>query len=205
MHCSYIENKTSDRQGKTNLSFSSNFPDAEEVNKIDRNINFHRITLASNYSLSKKCNALPTDTVINTYTSTYSHLNSDWTFMFFVVFTSNKIPFWNLHYFTLYLNDSTHHIYITRNTYISVEHRKKELCPFTVSLKITLFSFDVFQQIKKQKSEKKLKQSQMLRICGFLLWLTILLYPLNLSTWFSELFIRSRVYQIFTTNNIFFH
>ena len=32
MHCSYIENKTSDRQEKTNLSFSSNFPDAEEVN-----------------------------------------------------------------------------------------------------------------------------------------------------------------------------
>ena len=97
--------------------------------KIDRNINFHRITLASNYS-SKKCNALPADTVINTYTSTYIHLNGDWTFMFFVVFTSNKIPIWNLLYFTLYLNDSTHHIYITRNTYISVEHRKKELCPF---------------------------------------------------------------------------
>ena len=32
MHCSYIENKTSDRQEKNNLSFSSNFPDAEEVN-----------------------------------------------------------------------------------------------------------------------------------------------------------------------------
>ena len=32
MHCSYIENKTCDKQGKTNLSFSSNFPDAEEVN-----------------------------------------------------------------------------------------------------------------------------------------------------------------------------
>ena len=32
MHCSYIESKTSDRQEKTNLSFSSNFPDGEEVN-----------------------------------------------------------------------------------------------------------------------------------------------------------------------------
>ena len=32
MNCSYIENKISDRQEKTNLSFSSSFPDAEEVN-----------------------------------------------------------------------------------------------------------------------------------------------------------------------------
>ena len=37
MHCSYIENKTSDRKEKTNLSFSSNFPDAEEVNNRQKN------------------------------------------------------------------------------------------------------------------------------------------------------------------------
>ena len=88
MHCSYIENKTSDRQEKTNLSFSSNFPGAEEVNNRQKH-QLSSYNLASNYSLSKKCNALPTDTVINTYI----HLNGDWTFMFFVVFTSNKIPF----------------------------------------------------------------------------------------------------------------
>ena len=130
MHCSYIEYKTSDRQKKKLIYLSLQIFQTPKKWTIDRNINFHRITLSSNYSLSKKCNALPTDTVINTYTSTYIHLNGDWTFMFFVVFTSNKIPIWNLLYFTLYLNDSTHHIYITRNTYISVDHRKKELCPF---------------------------------------------------------------------------
>ena len=126
---------------------------------IDRNINFHRITLASNYSLSKKCNALPTDTVINTYTSTYIHLDGDWTFMFFVVFTSNKIPFWNLLYFTLYLNDSTHHIYITITLTYPLSIERKNYVRFTVSLKITLFSFErCLPTDKKTKSVKKLKQ-----------------------------------------------
>ena len=83
MHCSYIENKTSDRQEKTKLSFSSNFPDAEEVNNRQKHQLSSYNPYTSNYSLSKKCNALPTDSVINTYTSTYIHLNGDWTFMFF--------------------------------------------------------------------------------------------------------------------------
>ena len=109
------------------------------------------------------------------FTSTYIHLNGDWTFMFFVVFTSNKIPILNLLYFTLYLNDSTHRIYITRNTYpLSIE--RKNYVRFTVSLKITqLFSFErCFPTNKITKSVKKLKQSQMLTICGFLLWLTFI-------------------------------
>ena len=50
---------------------------------------------------------------------------------------------------------------------LSIE--RKNSVRFTVSLKITLFSFERCLPTDKKKSVKKLKQSQMLRICGFLL------------------------------------
>ena len=52
---------------------------------------------------------------------------------------------------------------------LSIE--RKNYVSFTVSLKITLFSLErcLPTDKKKKKSVKKLKQSQMLRICGFLL------------------------------------
>ena len=69
IHYTYIENKIKPATGKKKLIylFLQIFRTLKKCTK-DRNINFHHITLASNYS-TKKCDALPTGTVLNTHIS----------------------------------------------------------------------------------------------------------------------------------------
>ena len=107
------------------------------------------------------------------------YLIGDWTFRFFVVFTANKISFWNLFYFTHCSNCYTRfhpsQLYnkgqIT--TFSSIIERKHYV-RFTRLLKIALFSFERRLAILTKKYVKKLKQLQASRILCFLLWLTII-------------------------------
>ena len=84
--------------------------------------------------------------------------------MFFVVFTTNKISFWNLFYFTPYLNCYTRfhpsqlHNKGQITTFSSIIKRKHYVC-FTRLLKISLFSFERRLAIHTKKICKEIEKN----------------------------------------------